>query len=43
MFAEASGAGVFAEHFVKNMWKQNKLTMGIAHRIKSLATQTIRS
>jgi ATP citrate (pro-S)-lyase len=37
MFAEASDAGVDAEHFVKDMRKQNKLIMGIGHRIKSLA------
>jgi ATP citrate (pro-S)-lyase len=37
MFAEASDAGLEAEQFVKDMRKQNKLIMGIGHRIKSLA------
>jgi ATP citrate (pro-S)-lyase len=37
MFAEASDAGEDAEDFVKNMRKQNKLIMGIGHRIKSLS------
>jgi ATP citrate (pro-S)-lyase len=37
MFAEASDAGVDAEEWVKDMRKQNKLIMGIGHRIKSLS------
>jgi ATP citrate (pro-S)-lyase len=36
MFTEASDAGLDAEQFVKDMRKQNKLVMGIGHRIKSL-------
>ena len=36
MFAEASDAGLDAEDFVSNMRKQNKLIMGVGHRIKSL-------
>merc|ERR1712232_112855 len=36
MFAEALDAKVDAEAFVKDMRKQNKLIMGIGHRIKSL-------
>lgn len=37
MFTEASDAQVDAEQFVKDMRKQNKLIMGIGHRVKSLA------
>jgi ATP citrate (pro-S)-lyase len=37
MFAEASDVGTDAEQFVKDMRKQNKLIMGIGHRIKSLS------
>lgn len=37
IFTEASDAGVAAEQFVKDMRKQNRLIMGIGHRIKSLA------
>lgn len=37
MFAEASDGGVGAEQFVKDMRKENKLIMGIGHRIKSLS------
>jgi len=37
MFTEASDAGLDAEQFVKDMRKQNRLIMGIGHRIKSLA------
>jgi ATP citrate (pro-S)-lyase len=37
MFAKASDAGMDAEQFVKDMRKENKLIMGIGHRIKSLA------
>jgi ATP citrate (pro-S)-lyase len=37
MFAQASDKGLDAEDFVKDMRKQNKLIMGIGHRIKSLA------
>ncbi|KAG7362086.1 ATP-citrate synthase [Nitzschia inconspicua] len=37
MFTAASDAGEDAEEFVKSMRKQNKLIMGIGHRIKSLA------
>jgi ATP citrate (pro-S)-lyase len=37
MFTAASDAGEDAEDFVKSMRKQNKLIMGIGHRIKSLA------
>jgi ATP citrate (pro-S)-lyase len=37
MFAEASDAGTDAEQFVKDMRRQNKLIMGIGHRIKSLS------
>ncbi|KAL3915222.1 MAG: hypothetical protein SGILL_005749, partial [Bacillariaceae sp.] len=37
MFTAASDAGDDAEDFVKNMRKQNKLIMGIGHRIKSLS------
>jgi ATP citrate (pro-S)-lyase len=36
MFTEASDAGLDAEQFVSDMRKQNKLIMGIGHRIKSL-------
>lgn len=37
MFTEASDNGIGAEQFVKDMRKQNKLIMGIGHRIKSLS------
>jgi ATP citrate (pro-S)-lyase len=37
MFTEASDAQVDAEQFVKDIRKQNKLIMGIGHRVKSLA------
>jgi ATP citrate (pro-S)-lyase len=37
MFTEASDVGVDPEEFVKDMRKQNKLIMGIGHKIKSLA------
>jgi ATP citrate (pro-S)-lyase len=37
MFANSSDVGVDAEQFVKDMLKQNKLIVGISHRIKSLA------
>jgi ATP citrate (pro-S)-lyase len=37
MFAQASDKGIDADDFVKDMRKQNKLIMGIGHRIKSLA------
>jgi len=37
IFTDASDAGVDAEQFVKDMRKQNKLIMGIGHRIKSLS------
>jgi ATP citrate (pro-S)-lyase len=37
MFTEASDGGEDAEEFVKKMRKQNKLIMGIGHRIKSLS------
>lgn len=37
MFTAASDTGEDAEDFVKNMRKQNKLIMGIGHRIKSLS------
>jgi len=36
MFSAASDTGIDAEKFVKDMRKQNKLIMGIGHRIKSL-------
>jgi len=36
MFTASSDAGTSAESFVKDMRKQNKLIMGIGHRIKSL-------
>ena len=36
MFTEASDAGLDPEEFVKGQRKQNKLIMGIGHRIKSL-------
>jgi ATP citrate (pro-S)-lyase len=37
MFTAASDKGLDAETFVKDMRKQNKLIMGIGHKIKSLA------
>jgi ATP citrate (pro-S)-lyase len=37
MFTEASDSVIDAEQFVKDMRKQQKLIMGIGHRIKSLA------
>jgi len=37
MFTEASDAQVDAEQFVKDMRRQNKLIMGIGHRVKSLS------
>mmetsp|Transcript_1642 Transcript_1642/g.1733 ORF Transcript_1642/g.1733 Transcript_1642/m.1733 type:complete len:1088 (-) Transcript_1642:533-3796(-) len=37
MFTEASKNGIDAEKFVKDMRKNNKLIMGIGHRIKSLS------
>jgi ATP citrate (pro-S)-lyase len=37
MFTAASDTGESAEDFVKNMRKQNKLIMGIGHRVKSLS------
>jgi ATP citrate (pro-S)-lyase len=37
MFTEASDSGIDAEQFVKDMRKQQKLIMGIGHRVKSLA------
>jgi ATP citrate (pro-S)-lyase len=37
MFTEASDAQLDAEQFVQNMRKQNKLIMGIGHRVKSLS------
>jgi ATP citrate (pro-S)-lyase len=37
IFTDASDAGVDAQQFVKDMRKQNKLIMGIGHRIKSLS------
>jgi len=37
MFTEASDCGHEPEQFVKDMRKQNKLIMGIGHRIKSLS------
>jgi ATP citrate (pro-S)-lyase len=36
MFTEASDGGLDAEEWMKDMRKQNKLIMGIGHRIKSL-------
>lgn len=36
-FTEASDAGLDAEQFVKDTRKNNKLIMGVGHRIKSLA------
>ncbi len=37
MFTETSDSGIDAEQFVKDMRKQQKLIMGIGHRVKSLA------
>ena len=37
MFTSASDKGLDAETFVKDMRKQNKLIMGIGHKIKSLS------
>ena len=37
MFTSASDAGVDAEDWVKDMRKQNKLIMGVGHRIKSIS------
>lgn len=36
-FSKASDDGLGAEEFVKDMRKQNKLIMGIGHRVKSLS------
>lgn len=37
IFTDASDAGVDADHFARDMRRQNKLIMGIGHRIKSLS------
>lgn len=37
MFTDASDAGTDADQFVKDMRKQQKLIMGIGHRVKSLS------
>jgi ATP citrate (pro-S)-lyase len=42
MFMEARDTGTDAEHFVKEMRRNNKLIMGIGHRIKSLANPDMR-
>lgn len=42
MFTDASDAGCDPEQFVKDMRKQNKLIMGIGHRVKSLANPDMR-
>jgi len=42
MFTDASDVGIDAEQFVKDMRTQNKLIMGIGHRIKSLANPDMR-
>jgi len=42
MFTDASDSGIDAEQFVKDMRKQQKLIMGIGHRVKSLANPDTR-
>eukprot|EP01062_Namystynia_karyoxenos_P033561 TRINITY_DN246_c0_g1_i2.p1 TRINITY_DN246_c0_g1~~TRINITY_DN246_c0_g1_i2.p1 ORF type:complete len:1122 (+),score=463.49 TRINITY_DN246_c0_g1_i2:103-3366(+) len=42
MFSEAFDSGVSAEDFVVNMKRQNKLIMGIGHKVKSLHNPDMR-
>jgi citrate synthase len=35
MFTQASDSGIDAEQFAKDMQKQQKLIMGIGHRVKA--------